>query len=213
MALDKEYFDSIDINIVRQKYYNANKVNSLLEDIRRQAEAMEEENRRLRAQIADLGLGKSEIGDTLLTAQAAARDIIGRAKIQAAKIVAEAQQQREYILSGVVDQQEYAADCVRKAFDKIVHQQLESIELLNGMWQEFLCGLITEGPEAKAVKPAGPVSPVGPEKPAKPEAPGKPEKPAAKDRERIGELESMVNNIARELSEIMGTDRDEECKV
>ena len=61
MALNKEYFDSIDINIVRQKYYNANKVNSLLEDIRRQAEAMEEENRQLKAQLADMGLGKTEI--------------------------------------------------------------------------------------------------------------------------------------------------------
>lgn len=201
MALDKEYFDAIDINIVRKKYYNANKVNSLLEDIRRQAEAMEEENRRLRAQIADMGLGKSEIGDTLLTAQAAARDIVAKAKIQAARIVAEAQQQRDGILAGAVDQQEYAADCVRKAFDKIIHQQLESIELLNGMWQEFLCGLITEGPEMENAAPA------------EPEKPESPAKPAVGDNVRINELESMVNNIARELSEIMGSRRDEECKV
>lgn len=207
MALNKEYFDSIDINIVRQKYYNANKVNSLLEDIRRQAEAMEEENRQLKAQLADMGLGKTEIGDTLLTAQAAARDIVSKAKIQAAKILAEARQQREDILSGVVDQQEYAADCVRKTFDKIVHQQLESIELLNGMWQEFLCGLVTEGPEARAVKGPGPVKPQPTDKEAKPP------KPVPGDKERIGELESMVNNIARELSEIMGDRRDEECKV
>lgn len=201
MALDKEYFDAIDINIVRKKYYNANKVNSLLEDIRRQAEAMEEENRRLRAQIADMGLGKSEIGDTLLTAQAAARDIVAKAKIQAARIVAEAQQQRDGILAGAVDQQEYAADCVRKAFDKIIHQQLESIELLNGMWQEFLCGLITEGPEMENAAPA------------EPEKPESPAKPAVGDNVRINELESMVNNIARELSEITGSRRDEECKV
>lgn len=201
MALDKEYFDAIDINIVRKKYYNANKVNALLEDIRRQAEAMEEENRRLRAQIADMGLGKSEIGDTLLTAQAAARDIVAKAKIQAARIVAEAQQQRDGILAGAVDQQEYAADCVRKAFDKIIHQQLESIELLNGMWQEFLCGLITEGPEMENAAPA------------EPEKPESPAKPAVGDNVRINELESMVNNIARELSEIMGSRRDEECKV
>lgn len=201
MALDKEYFDAIDINIVRKKYYNANKVNSLLEDIRRQAEAMEEENRLLKAQIADMGLGKSEIGDTLLTAQAAARDIVAKAKIQAARIVAEAQQQRDGILAGAVDQQEYAADCVRKAFDKIIHQQLESIELLNGMWQEFLCGLITEGPELKDAAPP---------EPRKPEAPAK---PSLRDNTRINELESMVNNIARELSEITGSRRDEECKV
>ena len=207
MALDKEYFDAIDINVVRKKYYNANKVNSLLEDIRRQAEAMEEENCRLKAQLADMGLGKSQIGDTLLTAQAAARDIVAKAKIQAAKIVEEARQQREGILSGVVDQQEYAADCVRKTFDKIIHQQLESIELLNGMWQEFLCGLITEGPEGKNFKPQEQA------KPEPQERPDAPPKPPVKDRVRISELESMVNNISRELSEIAASRRDQECKL
>ena len=29
MALDKEYFDAINIDIVKKKYYNANKVNAL----------------------------------------------------------------------------------------------------------------------------------------------------------------------------------------
>lgn len=192
MALDKEYFDSIDINIVRQKYYNANKVNSVLEDIRRQAEAMAEENLRLKEQLSELSQGKSQIGDTLLTAQAAARDIVSKAKAQAAKIVAEAQQQREFILAGAVDQQEYAADCVRRAFDKIVHQQLESIELLNGMWQEFLCGLITDAPQASAPQAQEEASPVAPDR----------------DRARINELEAMVNNIARELSEISGGRQD-----
>ena len=90
---------------------------------------------------------------------------------------------------------------MRKAFDKIIHQQLESIELLNGMWQEFLCGLITEGPEMENAAPA------------EPEKPESPAKPAVGDNVRINELESMVNNIARELSEIMGSRRDEECKV
>ncbi|MEI3101802.1 MAG: hypothetical protein V8T45_08550 [Oscillospiraceae bacterium] len=210
MALDKEYFDSIDINIVRQKYYNANKVNSVLEDIRRQAEAMTEENRQLKEQLSELGQGKSQIGDTLLTAQAAARDIVAKAKIQAAKMGSG----RRLSSSGRAPPHRSGGPagvrrrlCVRKAFDKIVHQQLESIELLNGMWQEFLCGLVTEGPEARAVKGPGPVKPQPTDKEAKPP------KPVPGDKERIGQLESMVNNIARELSEIMGDRRDEECKV
>ena len=29
MALDQEYFDSIQIDVVKKKYYNANKVNAL----------------------------------------------------------------------------------------------------------------------------------------------------------------------------------------
>ena len=98
MALDQEYFDSIQIDVVKKKYYNANKVNALLADIRAQAQALELENQALRAQLGEFSQRKDEIGDTLLTAQAAARDIIGKAQAQAARIVADAQRQREALL-------------------------------------------------------------------------------------------------------------------
>mgnify|MGYP000030783089 CR=1 FL=1 len=48
MALNQEYFDAISIDVVKKKYYNANKVNALLQDIREQAIHLEEENRSLR---------------------------------------------------------------------------------------------------------------------------------------------------------------------
>ena len=181
MALDKAYFDAVHIDVVKKKYYNANKVNALLEDIRGQAEALEAENGALKAQLGELIQRRDEIGDTLLTAQAAARDIIGKAKVQAGRILADAQRQREEILSGAADQQEYAVACVERAFDQLKRQQQENIDALNGLWQEFLCGLGTESPaEAPEKQPGDEVKP------------------------RIGELETTVNNIAKELSEIMG---------
>lgn len=184
MALDKDYFDAIHIDVVKKKYYNANKVNALLEDIRTQAQALEEENRHLKAQLGEISQHKDEIGDTLLTAQAAARDIVGRAKAQAGRILADAQRQREEILSGAADQQEYAAACVERVFDKLKRQQLENIDTLNGFWQEFLCGLMSETPAPAETAPEMP--------------------PESGGRTRINELETMVNNIAKELSEIMG---------
>ena len=51
MALDQNYFDAINIDVVKKKYYNANKVNAVLEDIRAQALRLEEENRNLREQL------------------------------------------------------------------------------------------------------------------------------------------------------------------
>ena len=177
MALDKAYFDAVHIDVVKKKYYNANKVNALLEDIRGQAEALEAENGALKAQLGEI----SRRRDTLLTAQAAARDIIGKAKVQVGRILADAQRQREEILSGAADQQEYAVACVERAFDMLKRQQQENIDALNGLWQEFLCGLGTESPaEAPEKQPGDEVKP------------------------RIGELETTVNNIAKELSEIMG---------
>lgn len=183
MALNQEYFDSIQIDVVKKKYYNANKVNAVLEDIRAQAQALETENQTLRAQLEAFSQRRDEIGDTLLTAQAAARDIVTKAKAQAGHILADAQHQREELLAGTTDQQEYAVACVERTFDKLKRQQLENIDILNGLWQEFLCGL---GPELPKPAPA-------PEK-----------QPAGDDRTRINELETMVNNIAKELSEIMG---------
>lgn len=43
MALDKEFFDSVNIDVVKKKYYNANKVNALLGNIQQQAETMGQE--------------------------------------------------------------------------------------------------------------------------------------------------------------------------
>lgn len=189
MALDKDYFDAIHIDVVKKKYYNANKVKALLEDIRTQAQALEEENHRLKTQLGEISQRKDEIGDTLLTAQAAARDIIGKAKSQAGRILADAQRQREEILSGAADQQEYAAACVERTFDKLKRQQLENIDTLNGLWQEFLCGLMSETPKLAEAAPEAALETV----------------PGSDGKTRINELETMVNNIAKELSEIMGT--------
>lgn len=189
MALDQEFFDSIQIDVVKKKYYNANKVNALLADICAQAQALEQENQALRAQVGTLSQRKDEIGDTLLTAQAAARDIVAKAKVQAGRILADAQRQREELLSGAADQQEYAAACVERTFDKLKRQQMENIEVLNGLWQEFLCGLATEPEEPTE------------EEPQEAQA----AQPEREEKNRINELETMVNNIARELAEITGS--------
>lgn len=189
MALDQEFFDSIQIDVVKKKYYNANKVNALLADICAQAQALEQENQALRTQVGTLSQRKDEIGDTLLTAQAAARDIVAKAKVQAGRILADAQRQREELLSGAADQQEYAAACVERTFDKLKRQQMENIEVLNGLWQEFLCGLATEPEEPTE------------EEPQEAQA----AQPEREEKNRFNELETMVNNIARELAEITGS--------
>lgn len=62
MALDKEFFDGIHIDVVKKKYYNANKVNALLADIQAQAQALTEENADMRAQLARLNGQKEDIG-------------------------------------------------------------------------------------------------------------------------------------------------------
>ena len=65
MALDQNYFDAINIDVVKKKYYNANKVNAVLEDIRAQALRLEEENRNLREPLESLSSRKEVIGDAI----------------------------------------------------------------------------------------------------------------------------------------------------
>ncbi len=90
MALDQAYFDAISIDLVKKKYYNANKVQAVLEDIRRQALLLNRENELLGRQLYALHGQKDEIGDALLSAKTIAQQIISDAQSQAEKILGEA---------------------------------------------------------------------------------------------------------------------------
>ena len=155
MALDKEFFDSVNIDVVKKKYYNANKVNALLSNIQQQAETMGQENELLRTQLEALNGQKSEIGDTLLSARALAKKIEDQARAQAEEtirqaqekadaIVREAEHKRRELAQSLPDQQEYAAKCVENCLNKLKKQHIEAIEMLNNEWQDFLCGLMPE---------------------------------------------------------------------
>ncbi|MBR5095409.1 MAG: DivIVA domain-containing protein, partial [Oscillospiraceae bacterium] len=144
MALDAEFFDSIEIEVVKKKYYNANKVNAVFDEIRRQAEALSAENAMLRERLEQLEGRRVEIGDAVLSAQAIYQEIVRRANARADAIVAEAQRERARILDEGRARQDYAVHRVEEAFSRLRQMQLEQIDALNAQWQAFLCGLDTE---------------------------------------------------------------------
>lgn len=151
MALDKEYFDSIHIDVVKKKYYNANKVEAVFSDIRARAEALSAENERLRAQLDLLNGKKAEIGEAVLSAQVIYRDIISKANARADEIIAEAELTRKDIVSETLRQQEYAVARVEKCYARMKEQHMACIEAINAEWQDFLCGLFPEDGEEAAV--------------------------------------------------------------
>lgn len=107
MALDQAYFDAIQIDVVKKKYYNANKVEALLKEIREQAIALQEENDRLRRQAEALRGRKDEISETLVSAKAISQQIIRDAEEQAEAMLAEARDRsREQFLAGVSREEE-----------------------------------------------------------------------------------------------------------
>ncbi len=224
MALDNEFFDSISIDVVKKKYYNANKVHALLDDIRAQAAALNAENAALKEQLSNLNGQKSEIGDTLMSAQAIAKQIVERANAQAADIVRAAEKRRAELEAVSSRQQEYAAKCVEECFSKVKRQHMECIETLNTEWQNFLCGLIPED-DWETAEPEADERPVKLEKGREEDAPAVPEEALFEVEESdedegiavyeptddtisavpgAAEIEARIAQIAKELREIVG---------
>lgn len=144
MALDQAYFDAIHIDVVKKKYYNANKVNAVFEDIRQQAEALMAENEAMRRQLNALDDRKFEIGDAVLSAQAIYREVVAKANQRAGEILADAESRREEIVAESLAQQEYAVQRVEACYNRMKQQHLNCIEAINAEWQDFLCGLLPE---------------------------------------------------------------------
>lgn len=98
MALDKAYFDSINIDVAKKKYYNVNKVEAVLQDIRREAEALNEENASLRREVERMNGEKRSVGDALISARELAQQIISGANAQADETVRSANARAEEII-------------------------------------------------------------------------------------------------------------------
>ncbi len=141
MALNREYFDAIHIDVVKKKYYNANKVEAIFNDIREQAIAMYEENLAMKAQLEAFKNCRVEISEAVLAAQALQKDIVERANIRAAEILEEAEAKKASILEDSLRLQEYAVSRVHDCYARIKEQHMAGIEALNAEWQNFLCGL------------------------------------------------------------------------
>lgn len=190
MALDAAYFDSIYIEVVKRKYYDAAKVQAVFEDIRRRAEELNEENARLRRELEQHNERRVELGDALLSAQSVYQDVVDKARVRADAITAEAEKrsqallaetrrESEQILARSRKQEENAARRVEAAFDRMKQLHLASVDALNAQWQAFLCSLDgEEEPESVREEP----------RPAEPE----PE-------ELPADLEEKVGAIAQEL--------------
>ena len=164
MALDQAYFDSIGIDLVKKKYYNANKVEALLEDIRRQALLLNRENELLGRQLHALHGQKDEIGDTLLSAKTIAQQIISDAQGQAEKILTEARRlSRDMTAEAEKDSRQARAEA--EELRQELPRRLEGLEQklrlqLLGMMDE-VCGELkgfAELPEEEAEEPPADLS-------------------------------------------------------
>lgn len=131
MSVTMEFFDGITFDIAKQKYYNANKVDARMEEIKAAFAELIEENNELRRQIDDVGLSKERVAELIMGAQAKADEMIKDANAKAEEIINKAKLDADGIVVS------------RKAFDGgektlgLTQNQLAAIDKLNKQLDDF----------------------------------------------------------------------------
>ena len=131
MAVTMEFFDGITFDIAKQKYYNANKVDARMEEIKAAFAELIEENNELRRQINDVGLSKERVAELIMGAQAKADEMIKDANAKAEEIINKAKLDAD----GIVVSRK-ASDGGEKTLG-LTQNQLAAIDKLNKQLDDF----------------------------------------------------------------------------
>ncbi len=124
MAITREFLDGIAFDTVKQKYYNANKVNACLDELIAGARELIEENERLKSANAEVEAARAEIGDTLLSAKQIAAAIVREANEEAQRVLDDANEEANRLLISAEEQR-----CMTKS--PLSESQLKAIEAFN----------------------------------------------------------------------------------
>ena len=131
MSVTMEFFDGITFDIAKQKYYNANKVDARMEEIKAAFAELIEENNELRRQIDDVGLSKERVAELIMGAQAKADEMIKDANAKADEIINKAKLDAD----GIVVSRK-ASDGGEKTLG-LTQNQLAAIDKLNKQLDDF----------------------------------------------------------------------------
>lgn len=131
MSVTMEFFDGITFDIAKQKYYNANKVDARMEEIKAAFAELIEENNKLRRQINDVGLSKERVAELIMGAQAKADEMIKDANAKAEEIINKAKLDAD----GIVVSRK-ASDGGEKTLG-LTQNQLAAIDKLNKQLDDF----------------------------------------------------------------------------
>ena len=131
MSVTMEFFDGITFDIAKQKYYNANKVDARMEEIKAAFAELIEENNELRRQINDVGLSKERVAELIMGAQTNADEMIKDANAKAEEIISKAKLDAD----GIVVSRK-ASDGGEKTLG-LTQNQLAAIDKLNKQLDDF----------------------------------------------------------------------------
>lgn len=128
MSVTMDFFNDISFEIAKQKYYNANKVDAKMAEIKAAVQELLDENERLRAELDEIGTSRERMAQLVVSAQERAEKIEQEAKQQAREIVENARAEAESLTS---------ADKAPARAAGLSAAQLEAIDKLNKQLDDF----------------------------------------------------------------------------
>lgn len=128
MSVTMDFFNDISFEIAKQKYYNANKVDAKMAEIKAAVQELLDENERLRAELDEIGTSRERMAQLVLSAQERAEKIEQEAKQQAREIVENARAEAESLPS---------AEKAPARAAGLSAAQLEAIDKLNKQLDDF----------------------------------------------------------------------------
>lgn len=128
MSVTMDFFNDISFEIAKQKYYNANKVDAKMVEIKAAVQELLDENERLRAELDEIGTSRERMAQLVVSAQERAEKIEDEAKQQAREIVENARAEAESL---------HSAESVPARATGLSAAQLEAIDRLNKQLDDF----------------------------------------------------------------------------
>ena len=148
MALDKEFFSSIELKLQKKRFYDVSDVDRLLVNIRAQADEMtkriaqlESENEKLRAGNEDFRTKGIALSREIVALRGKVKELEARKPAKEPASPAPEKQKQETVKDPEPGTAEtgYAIEKVEQMVSEMKQMHLRGIEQLNQMWQEFLC--------------------------------------------------------------------------
>ncbi len=130
MAATMEIFDELGFEIAKQKYYNANKVDAKMQELREAFSQLVEENNELRRQLEDIAFSKEKLAELVVNAQEKADELIKKANADAAEIIKKAEIEADAV---VISRKAETGD----GNLGLTQKQLAAIDKLNKQLDDF----------------------------------------------------------------------------
>ena len=141
------YLDSVSIDVVKRKYYNANKVNAVFDELRAKITALLEENEQLRMALNSQSSEEQKSRETLESLQKAYREALSSAHAKADELLDSAAAESEAMRKNAELRAESSARQVEECLNAVRVRAEQNVEFINTQLQQFLATLYEEEPE------------------------------------------------------------------